>query len=690
MTKTFLLEIGLEEVPAHLVTPSAEQLVKRTRDFLAANRLAFGDVISLSTPRRLAVQITDLADESAAIDEELRGPSIKVAKDEAGNWSKAALGFARGQGASADDLTERDGYVYLNKHVDGVAAAEILARIGDDVVAQMKFSTYMKWANFSFEYVRPIRWLIGLLDEAVLDFNVLDVQSGRVSRGHRFLSDGDVTIASATSYVDDLQAAFVLVDAKARKAEIRQQIEQLAADNNWTLHVDEDLLEEVNNIVEWPTAFAGNFAPEYLQVPDEVLITSMREHQRFFYVTDANGALLPHFISVRNGNAQHLDNVIAGNEKVLVARLEDAKFFFNEDQQHDIAYYMNKVAKLVFHAKIGSIPEHMSRAGLVADLLAKRVGADVQTADLARASEIYKFDLMTGMVGEFDELQGVMGEKYAKLFGENDAVAAAIREHYLPDSADGAVPATDLGAVLAVSDKLASILAFFAAGLTPSGSNDPYALRRAASGVVRILQAKNWRVALNPLLDDVIAALQNDAHGLPVEVVAKLAEVKPAVIEFLVDRVRQQLSDVRFDIVAAGTAGVINADLVYVAQRTQVLAAHADDADFRDIMEALTRVQNLAVKNPVDAVVDATLFENDAERALFAATADLDVHALEAQGAENVYASLATLQAPIADYFDQTMVMADNEAVKTNRLAQLNAINKLIAGLGDLREINVK
>jgi glycyl-tRNA synthetase beta chain len=691
MTKTFLLEIGLEEVPAHLVTPSAQQLVKRTRDFLDANRLAFGDVVSLSTPRRLAVKITDLAEQSDPIDEELRGPSLKVAKDDAGNWSKAAQGFARGQGASADDLIERDGYVYLNKHVDGEAVTDILTRVGDEVVAEMKFSTYMKWADFSFHYVRPIRWLVALLDDEVVPFTVLDVTTNRLTRGHRFLSEGDLKIRHANTYIDDLRDGYVIVDAQERKDNVRKQIQAIADQNNWVLHVDEDLLEEVNNIVEWPTAFAGNFNADYLRVPDEVLITSMREHQRFFYLTDANGALLPHFIAVRNGNDQHLENVIAGNEKVLVARLEDAKFFYDEDQQRDIDFYMNKVQKLVFHAQIGSIYEHMQRVGVVAKLLAQTTKSTVDMQDLARVTDIYKFDLMTGMVGEFDELQGVMGEHYAQIFGENPAVAQAIREHYMPISAEGALPESDLGAILAIADKLEAIIAFFAAGLTPSGSKDPYALRRAAAGIVRILQDKNWHIDFNRLLDSVIEELSVENYGLPTQVAENIVNVKPTVIAFLIERVRKQLEQhVRFDILAAGTAEFVHADLLYLSDRTQVLAAHADDENFGDVIEALTRVQNLAVKNPVDAVIDQNLFENDAERTLYNATASLDVHELLQQGAAALYEALAGLQKLIAQYFEQTMVMVDDEAIKNNRLAQLSAINRLIIGLGDLREINVK
>lgn len=684
---TFLLEIGLEEVPAHLVTPSEAQLVARTEAFLAEHRLTVGEIKPFSTPRRLAVQLLDVAAESEALSEEKRGPSLDRAKDEAGNWTKAAQGFARGQGATPDDFVARDGYVWLTKATPGVPAAEILSHIGEEVVAQMKFTTYMKWANHAFLYVRPIRWLVALLDAEVIDFNILEVSTNRVTRGHRFLSDENVVIDNANAYAETLKAAFVLADADERRATIRQQLSTIAQDNGWVLQLDsdksQDLLEEVNNIVEWPTAFTGGFDEKYLAVPDEVLMTSMREHQRFFYVTDEAGHLLPHFLSVRNGDAAHLDNVIAGNEKVLVARLEDAAFFYHEDQQKTIADSMAKVEKLVFHEKIGSVYEHMQRVGQLAAVLADQLQFNAtQKADLARAAEIYKFDLMTGMVGEFDELQGVMGEHYAKLFGENAAVAAAVKEHYMPTSATGDVAQSDVGAVLAIADKLDTIVTFFSADLVPSGSNDPYGLRRAATGIVRTLQEKQWRVALTPIIADFIA------HTGAVTSQADQAEIG----RFILDRVRKLALDagVRQDLVAAGTGNVVNLDVVYIAQRVQTLAQHATDDNFREVIEALTRVARLAVKFDTDAKVDPALFENAAETVLYEATQSLDLHTLVLSGSEAMYQALANLQAPIAAYFDATMVNAADEAVKTNRYAQLHMINHLLVGLGDLEKIVIK
>jgi glycyl-tRNA synthetase beta chain len=688
----FLLEIGLEEVPAHLVTPAINQLVERAESFMHEQRLAFDSITPFSTPRRLAVLISGVADKAEDFTEEVKGPAKKAALDAEGHFSKAAQGFVRGQGLTTDDIIFKEfngnEYVYVTKFEAGQPASTVLAGF-KDVVTAMTFSTTMKWGRHTFEYVRPIRWLVALLDDAVVPFDILGVSTGRVSRGHRFLGH-DIEIATADAYEAALADVFVEADAQARKENIRAQVNQLAADNGWTVVIDEDLLEEVNNIVEYPTAFAGGFDEGYLEVPDEVLITSMKEHQRFFHVVDANGALLPHFISVRNGNSEHMDNVIAGNEKVLVARLEDAKFFYNEDQKHDINFYNNKLNVVSFHAKLGSVANHTHRVKVIADVLANRLGFSAdQIAQLDRAADIYKFDLMTGMVGEFDELQGIMGEKYALLFGETPAVAQAVREHYMPISADGELPASDLGKVLAVADKLDSLLSFFAGGMIPSGSNDPYALRRAATGVVSILADNDWALNVADILIAAIATINDtDDHiGLPEEVATELLTNVDNVVAFLTDRVVKALQDkgVRRDIIDAVTKNN-SADTTLMFDAADVLAAHTDDANFRDGVEALTRVSRLTTKNATTASVDEALFENEAERNLYAALAP--VVALTDLDARLV--ALLGLQPQIAAYFEDTMVMVDDEAVKQNRLATLHAVANEAAKVANFLELDVK
>lgn len=694
MAHNFLLEIGLEEIPAHVVTPSINQLAQRVAKFLDENRIAYGEIKPFSTPRRLAIQVLDIADHQPDIDEEAKGPAKKIALDAEGNWSKAAQGFVRGQGLTTDDITFKElkgvEYVYVTKHIAGKPVEEVLPGL-KDVVMAMTFPTTMKWANNSFEYVRPIKWLVALLDNELIPFSILETSVDRSSRGHRFLGS-EVLFADALDYEKTLKDQFVIADANARKELIRAQIEAIATRNEWTVDIDEDLLEEVNNLVEWPNAFAGSFKEEYLVVPDEVLITSMKEHQRFFYATDAAGKLLPFFIGVRNGNTEHMDNVIAGNEKVLTARLEDAKFFYNEDQKQTIADYMARVEKLSFHDKIGSVYQHMMRVKVIAQAMGQQLGFNAdQLAQLSRASEIYKFDLVTGMVGEFSELQGIMGEKYATIFGEDAAVAQAVREHYMPISAEGALPESAIGAVLALADKYDSIASFFAAGMIPSGANDPYALRRSALGFVRILRDQQWKLDLTKVNADLVASLAQADTGLPVAVKDTFTTVNGDIQSFMVDRVKQLLNgqNVRHDIIDAVINGQSDDILVMFAQ-ARVLDAHKDDADFRGFVEAFTRAVRLNAQNPVDApVVDTTKFENDSEKVLFAAVEAL-APKLEASSISDSFDEAQTLVPAIANYFEETMIMSDDEVVRQNRLAQVAIVAVIANKFGNLLDLNVK
>lgn len=689
----FLLEIGLEEMPAQLVTPAINQLVERAAEFMKDNRLQYGAIKPFSTPRRLAVLISDVADKADDLTKEVKGPAKKAAFDKEGNYSRAAQGFARGQGLTTDDITFKEfkgnEYIFVTKFEAGKPAAEVLADI-KDVMTSMTFTTTMKWSRHTFEYIRPIRWIVALLDDVVVPFEVLGVKSGRQTRGHRFLGQS-VDIANATDYVNDLAKVYVQAAADERKANIVSQIDALASENGWHVEKDDDLLEEVNNIVEYPTAFVGQFDPEYLELPDEVLITSMREHQRFFHVVDDNGALLPYFVSVRNGNAEHLDNVIAGNEKVLVARLEDAKFFYHEDQKHDIAFYNDKLNVVSFHAKLGSVASHTQRVKALATIIGHRVDlTDAQQNQLARAAEIYKFDLMTGMVGEFDELQGVMGEKYALIFGEEAPVAQAIREHYMPISADGELPASQLGKVLALADKLDSLLTFFAGDMMPSGSNDPYALRRAASGVVNILHDNEWDLPIDVILTDVISEINAEENhfGLPEDVAANLGNVVNDVVSFLTDRVVKALQSqkVRYDIINAVTTGELT-DTTQMFKSAVALAAHIDDDNFREGVESLTRVMRLTTKNPTDAAVDSALFENAAESQLYAEASLLEGAKFTT---DELLKALLGLQPAIAAYFDETMVMVDDEAVKQNRLASLQSVSNQANKVANFMALDVK
>ena len=679
MAKNLLVELGLEELPAYVVTPSEKQLGDRMAAFLNEKRLAFEGIQTFSTPRRLAVRVSGLADAQTDLTEDFKGPSKKIALDADGNFTKAAQGFVRGKGLTTDDIEFREvkgeEYVYVTKHEAGKAAKEVLVDI-PEILSAMTFPVNMHWANNTFEYIRPVHTLTVLLDDEALDLDFLDIHSGRVSRGHRFLGH-ETEIASADSYEEDLRRVFVIADAKERQDMIVNQIKDIEKVQNVQVEIDDELLNEVLNLVEYPTAFMGSFDTKYLEVPEEVLVTSMKNHQRYFVVRDQAGKLMPNFISVRNGNAEYLENVIKGNEKVLVARLEDGEFFWREDQKLKIADLVAKLDNVTFHEKIGSLSEHMKRSKVIAAYLAEKAGASAEESKaLARAAEIYKFDLLTGMVGEFDELQGIMGEKYALLAGEDAAVATAIREHYLPNSADGDLPETKVGALLALADKLDTILSFFSVGLIPSGSNDPYALRRATAGVVRIMDAFGLKIPMDELIDN-LYALSFDSLTY---------EHKAEVMDFIRARVEKMMSkSVSKDIKEAVLAGS-NFVVAEMLEAADALVEVSKAADYKAAVESLSRVFNLAEKAPADLTVDASLFENDEEKALAQAAAELNLSG----SANDKLAQLFALSPVIDKFFDNTMVMVDNEAVKNNRLAILAELTAKASSVAAFNKLNTK
>ena len=679
MAKNLLVELGLEELPAYVVTPSEKQLGDRMAAFLKEKRLAFEGIQTFSTPRRLAVRVLGLADAQTDLTEDFKGPSKKIALDADGNFTKAAQGFVRGKGLTTDDIEFREvkgeEYVYVTKHEAGKAAKEVLVDI-PEILSAMIFPVNMHWANNTFEYIRPVHTLTVLLDDEALDLDFLDIHSGRVSRGHRFLGH-EVEITNADSYEEDLRTVYVIADSKERENMIREQIKAIEAEQGVQVQIEEGLLNEVLNLVEYPTAFMGSFDTKYLEVPEEVLVTSMKNHQRYFVVRDLDGNLMPNFISVRNGNENHIENVIKGNEKVLVARLEDGEFFWREDQKLKIADLVAKLDNVTFHEKIGSLSEHMKRSKVIAAYLAEKAGASAEESKaLARAAEIYKFDLLTGMVGEFDELQGIMGEKYALLAGEDAAVATAIREHYLPNSADGDLPETKVGALLALADKLDTILSFFSVGLIPSGSNDPYALRRATAGVVRIMDAFGLKIPMDELVDN-LYALSFDSLTY---------EHKAEVMDFIRARVEKMMNkSVSKDIKEAVLAGS-NFVVAEMLEAADALVEASKAEGYKAAVESLSRVFNLAEKAQAGVAVDANLFENDEEKALAQAAADLNL----AGSASDKLAQLFALSSVIDKFFDNTMVMVDNEAVKNNRLAILAELTAKASSVAAFNKLNTK
>ena len=689
MTKDYLFEIGTEEMPAHVVTRSVKQLADRTRKFLKENGLAFKDIKTYSTPRRLTILVEDLAEKQDDIDEVKKGPAKKIAQDADGNWTKAAQGFARGQGMSTDDIyfEELKGIEYAYVHVkkEGKKASDILLGMSN-IIKDMTFPTKMRWDSNDFEFVRPIHWLVSLYGNDVIPVKILDIVAGRKTQGHRFLGDS-VVLASADDYVDALKDQFVIVDAKERKEMIVNQMNDLVNKNNWTIKEDKNLLEEVTNLVEYPTVFAGSFDEKYLNIPDEVLITSMKDNQRYFEVYDQNGKLINHFIAVRNGNKDFLDNVISGNEKVLVARLDDAQFFYDEDRKYPLSHFADKMKNVSFHDKIGSMAEKMKRVKIIGDYLAKRWNlTDNVVSDFDRASELYKFDLVTQMVGEFAELQGVMGMHYARLAGESEEVAVAIKEHYMPSTAEGALPETTVGSLLSVADKIDTIITFFGAGMIPSSSNDPYALRRNAYGIVRILLNQKWSLPFNEVLPEIVELI----NGKTPAKLPKAGEEDEQIALFIRDRINQYLqkNNFKYDVIDAVLASS-QQDPSQILAAAKVLGLHHDDAEFKPVVESLTRIDNILKKAKFAGhqnKVDESLFEDNSENELYAGVESLQ----KTEDLADLYEGFVQLQPVIDRYFDTNMIMAKDEKVKDNRLTQLNNISVLADRLGDLSKLVIK
>lgn len=688
MAKDYLFEIGTEEMPAHVVERSVKQLAQRTEKFLKEKGLKFKCTKTFSTPRRLTVLVEDLAEKQEDIDEIKKGPAKKIALDQDKNWTKAAQGFARGQGMTTDDIyfdkLKGTEYAYVHVKKEGKKTSDILLGMSE-IIKSMTFPTKMRWDSHDFEFVRPIHWLVSLYGSDVIPIKILDITAGRKTAGHRFLGDS-VVLANSSDYEDALKDQFVIVDATKRRKMIMDQMNKLVEKNNWQIKPDESLLEEVTNLVEYPTVFAGSFAKKYLQMPKEVLITSMKDNQRYFEVYDQNGELINHFIAVRNGNKDYLENVVLGNEKVLVARLDDAQFFYDEDRKYPLSHFVQKLDNVSFHDKIGSMSEKMKRVTIIGDFLAKRWLLDKQVvSDFDRASQIYKFDLVTQMVGEFAELQGVMGRHYAKLAGEKDDVAAAIEEHYMPTTSEGNLPKTTVGSLLSIADKLDTIITFFAVGMIPSSSNDPYALRRYAYGIVRILINQNWSLPFNDVLPEIVSALENQTPAkLP-----KKVEQEEEISLFIRDRIKQYLqkNNYKYDIIDAVLASS-QQDPIQILAAAKVLQLHHDDDKFKPVVESLIRINNILKKAKYKGknIVNKDLFDNDTETQLAEGVNDLS----KIEKLADLYDGFVKLQPVIDLYFETNMIMAKNEAVKNNRLAQLSDVAQLSKRLGDLSKLVIK
>ena len=682
-----LLEIGIEELPARFIDDAEQQLEANTYHWLKEQNLDYGSIQTFSTPRRLAVLIYSIAKEQKTIEEEVRGPQLHIAKDENDSWTKAAIGFTKGQGKTVDDIytkTENGKeYIYVNKITEGKNTKDLLPAL-KNVIDQLQFSQTMRWADISYRFPRPIRWVTALYDETVIPFEVADVKTSNISYGHRFLGE-ELIITAPSDYEALLEKQYVIADPQKREAMIVQGIHDIEAKTPFHIEVEQDLLEEVRNLVEFPTVFYGEFERDFLKLPEEVLITSMKEHQRYFPVFNKEqDALLAFFVSVRNGDNKRLDNVIRGNERVLRARLKDAVFFYEEDQQQSIEFYNDKLKNVVFQEKIGTIYEKTMHIKDIANDILDILEVDKETKQTAiRTSEICKFDLVTNMVNEFTELQGIMGEKYARIFGEDQQVATAIREHYLPLQANGKLPETVEGSVVSMADKLDTIAGCFSVGLIPSGSQDPHGLRRQATGVLRILLANNWKIKLELLIEKACAV-----YGATDESTIEM------IVQFFRDRATYLLTDEKLevDVVRA----VLNKDIDvfhYKRDKALLLTDKKHSENFKPYQEALIRVMNIAQKADPNQSVQANLLQSDSEIALFDKYKENHANLKNAESCYNAEAALRVLEdmkESINAFFDHNMVMAEDEQVKQNRLSLMHPISTMIKEFADISLIEWK
>lgn len=706
-----LFEIGTEEIPAKFMPGILKQLKELAAAKMQELRIPFEDITVYGTPRRMAFIAGGVAETQADVVVEAKGPSVKIAYV-SGAPSKAAQGFARGQGVDVKDLVVRDNYVYAVKHLAGQPVVELLPGLLMDILTSLSFPKTMRWADYEFRFVRPIRWMVALFGDQIIPVEICGVKSGKFSMGHRFMQQslkaaaesqgllsaalskvgnkvysalagvkGAVEIPSAGDYKKVMYDNFVMVDQDERRALILQQIKDLAAQNGGEAEINEDLLEEVNYLVEWPTALCGKFEEKFLSLPKECIITPMREHQRYFPVLDEDGNLLNKFITVRNGGSEHLDIVTHGNERVLRARLSDAEFFFNEDRATKLEDRLEKLKTVSFQEGLGNMYDKSERLVKMAEMLRFAINTPVDEEELRRCALLCKTDLVTGMVIEFTELQGVMGREYALLDGEKPEVATGIFEHYLPRFAGDALPATTIGRIVGIGDKLDNICATFSRGLAPTGSQDPYALRRQALGVINILLDANYHISLAKIIAGTLYLLD-----IKPEETGKLV---PQIMEFFKQRLRNLLMDqgIRYDVIDAVFADKRNDDVVDLAARCKALAAYVEAGNAEPLVQVSVRVSNLCKKIEKEVAISGALFKDESENKLHEVVAAVSKEIIP----EIVlYDYAAVLKAgekviePVNTFFDNVMVMDEDENVKNNRLAMLEEVRGIVNAVGDL------
>lgn len=688
MNNYLLLEIGVEELPSRFGQTTLDQIENNLSKLLKEERINFDNIEKYATPRRLTFVIKNLADKATDLEEEVKGPAKKIAVDADGNFTKPALGFMKSKGLDPENVYFKQlgnaEYLFGTIKQEGKHTSEVLKNIVPEAIKNVTFPKAMRWGGKNMRFARPIRWMVALLNNEVLDIDLEGIKSSNITRGHRFLGEKEFEVNSVEEYFEKLDKNFVVLDQHKRKEMIREQAVEVAKSLGGEVELDEDLLEEITFLVEYPTAFYGEFDEEYVKLPKEVVTTPMKEHQRYFPVLK-DGKLLPNFIAVRNGDSNRIDLVKAGNEKVLRARLADALFFYHEDTKKPLESFVDKLQTVVFQAKLGTVYDKTLRIEKLSQVILNELNMTESKENTLRAAKLCKADLVTNMVFEFTELQGIMGRDYAQVSGENEEVCQGIFEHYLPRFAGDILPETNTGIALSIADKLDSIAGFFAIGIKPSGSQDPYALRRQALGILSILLDRKLSVNLNNLIN---AALDNYSN-----LEFNKEEVASQIVEFFVERVKNLFKDlgIRYDVIDAVLNNNLD-DISDIHTRALELNRWLQKDELVEMLTAFNRVSTLAEKATTD-IVKEELLKEDAEIKLYNGFKEIksNVESLLLDKKYNeALDAFATLRPLVDNLFDNVMVMDKDEAIKENRLALLKQIYSTMLTICDLSKIVYK
>lgn len=688
MNNYLLLEIGVEELPSRFGQTTLDQIENNLSKLLKEERINFDNIEKYATPRRLTFVIKNLADKATDLEEEVKGPAKKIAVDDDGNFTKPALGFMKSKGLDPENVYFKQlgnaEYLFGTIKQEGKHTSEVLKTIVPEAIKNVTFPKAMRWGGKNMRFARPIRWMVALLNNEVLDIDLEGIKSSNITRGHRFLGEREFEVNSVEEYFEKLDKNFVILDQHKRKEMIRKQAVEVAKSLGGEVELDEDLLEEITFLVEYPTAFYGEFDEEYVKLPKEVVTTPMKEHQRYFPVLK-DGKLLPNFIAVRNGDSNRIDLVKAGNEKVLRARLADALFFYHEDTKKPLESFVDKLQTVVFQAKLGTVYDKTLRIEKLSQVILNELNMTESKENTLRAAKLCKADLVTNMVFEFTELQGIMGRDYAQVSGENEEVCQGIFEHYLPRFAGDILPETNTGIALSIADKLDSIAGFFAIGIKPSGSQDPYALRRQALGILSILLDRKLSVNLNNLIN---AALDNYSN-----LEFNKEEVASQIVEFFVERVKNLFKDlgIRYDVIDAVLNNNLD-DISDIHTRALELNRWLQKDELVEMLTAFNRVATLAEKATTD-IVKENLLKEDAEIKLYNGFKEIksNVESLLLDKKYNeALDAFATLRPLVDNLFDNVMVMDKDEAIKENRLGLLKQIYSTMLTICDLSKIVYK